>query len=436
MSRISTRLRKTGRNLIMAKTMAVNAGSSSLKFQLLEMPAEQVLAQGLIERIGMDDAIVTIKYDAKAMNQGGRLDDQSVDDSNITISKDGQTRKYETVLPIKDHQQAINFMLQKLTDLGIIVDFNEITGVGHRVVAGGEWFNHSVKVTKEVLEKIDRLADYAPLHNPANAMGIRAFQKLLPDAVSVAVFDTSFYQTMPEENYLYAIPYQYYTRYGARKYGAHGTSHRYVANRAADMLRQPLKDLKVITMHLGAGDSITAVKDGKALDTSMGFTPLAGVAMATRAGDVDTSLIYYIQEREGLTNDQMLNILNKKSGLLGLSTISSDMRDLLAVYDTNDHARLAIKVFVNRIVKYVGQYIAEMGGVDALVFTAGIGENSAPIRQMIADKLAYFGVALDEAANQKRGEEIDVSAKDARVKTLVIPTNEELMIARDVELFK
>ena len=240
MSRISTRLRKTGRNLIMAKTMAVNAGSSSLKFQLLEMPAEQVLAQGLIERIGMDDAIVTIKYDAKAMNQGGRLDDQSVDDSNITISKDGQTRKYETVLPIKDHQQAINFMLQKLTDLGIIVDFNEITGVGHRVVAGGEWFNHSVKVTKAVLEKIDRLADYAPLHNPANAMGIRAFQKLLPDAVSVAVFDTSFYQTMPEENYLYAIPYQYYTRYGARKYGAHGTSHRYVANRAADMLRQPL----------------------------------------------------------------------------------------------------------------------------------------------------------------------------------------------------
>lgn len=436
MSRISTRLRKTGRNLIMAKTMAVNAGSSSLKFQLLEMPAEQVLAQGLIERIGMDDAIVTIKYDAKAMNQGGRLDDQSVDDSNITISKDGQTRKYETVLPIKDHQQAINFMLQKLTDLGIIVDFNEITGVGHRVVAGGEWFNHSVKVTKAVLEKIDRLADYAPLHNPANAMGIRAFQKLLPDAVSVAVFDTSFYQTMPEENYLYAIPYQYYTRYGARKYGAHGTSHRYVANRAADMLRQPLQDLKVITMHLGAGDSITAVKDGKALDTSMGFTPLAGVAMATRSGDVDTSLIYYIQEREGLTYDQMLNILNKKSGLLGLSTISSDMRDLLAVYDTNDHARLAIKVFVNRIVKYVGQYIAEMGGVDALVFTAGIGENSAPIRQMIADKLAYFGVALDEAANQKRGEEIDISAKDARVKTLVIPTNEELMIARDVELFK
>lgn len=436
MSRISTRLRKTGRNLIMAKTMAVNAGSSSLKFQLLEMPAEQVLAQGLIERIGMDDAIVTIKYDAKAMNQGVRLDDQSVDDSNITISKDGQTRKYETVLPIKDHQQAINFMLQKLTDLGIIVDFNEITGVGHRVVAGGEWFNHSVKVTKAVLEKIDRLADYAPLHNPANAMGIRAFQKLLPDAVSVAVFDTSFYQTMPEENYLYAIPYQYYTRYGARKYGAHGTSHRYVANRAADMLRRPLKDLKVITMHLGAGDSITAVKDGKALDTSMGFTPLAGVAMATRSGDVDTSLIYYIQEREGLTNDQMLNILNKKSGLLGLSTISSDMRDLLAVYDTNDHARLAIKVFVNRIVKYVGQYIAEMGGVDALVFTAGIGENSAPIRQMIADKLAYFGVALDEAANQKRGEEIDISAKDARVKTLVIPTNEELMIARDVELFK
>lgn len=416
----------------MAKTMAVNAGSSSLKFQLLEMPAEQVIAQGVIERIGMDDAIVTIKYGSEVE----RLIDDSEDQEHITLSKNGQGKKYENVLAIKDHQQAINFMLQKLTDLGIIEDFNEITGVGHRVVAGGEWFNHSVVVNDSVLEKIDRLADYAPLHNPANAMGIRAFQKLLPDALSVAVFDTSFHQSMPEENYLYSLPYEYYTRYGARKYGAHGTSHRYVAMRAADMLGKDLKSLKLITLHLGAGASITAIKDGKSLDTSMGFSPLAGVTMATRSGDVDPSLVYYIQEREGLSNDEMLNILNKKSGLLGLSTISSDMRDLLDVQDTNDHARLAVKIFINRIIKYIGQYIAEMGGVDAIVFTAGIGENSVPVRQAIIDKLNYFGVALDSEANNVRGKEIEISTKDSRVKALLIPTNEELMIARDVESLK
>ncbi|MGY3743058.1 acetate/propionate family kinase [Leuconostoc inhae] len=416
----------------MAKTMAVNAGSSSLKFQLLEMPAEQVIAQGVIERIGMDDAIVTIKYGSEVE----RLIDDSEDQEHITFSKNGKGKKYENVLAIKDHQQAINFMLQKLTDLGIIEDFNEITGVGHRVVAGGEWFNHSVVVNDSVLEKIDRLADYAPLHNPANAMGIRAFQKLLPDALSVAVFDTSFHQSMPEENYLYSLPYEYYTRYGARKYGAHGTSHRYVAMRAADMLGKDLKSLKLITLHLGAGASITAIKDGKSLDTSMGFSPLAGVTMATRSGDVDPSLVYYIQEREGLSNDEMLNILNKKSGLLGLSTISSDMRDLLDVQDTNDHARLAVKIFINRIIKYIGQYIAEMGGVDAIVFTAGIGENSVPVRQAIIDKLNYFGVALDSEANNVRGKEIEISTKDSRVKALLIPTNEELMIARDVESLK
>ncbi|MBZ6004113.1 acetate kinase [Leuconostoc gelidum subsp. aenigmaticum] len=416
----------------MAKTMAVNAGSSSLKFQLLEMPAEQVIAQGVIERIGMDDAIVTIKYGSEVE----RLIDDSEDEEHITLSKNGKGKKYENVLAIKDHQQAINFMLQKLTDLGIIQDFNEITGVGHRVVAGGEWFNHSVVVNDSVLDKIDRLADYAPLHNPANAMGIRAFQKLLPDALSVAVFDTSFHQSMPEENYLYSLPYEYYTRYGARKYGAHGTSHRYVAMRAAEILGKDLKSLKLITLHLGAGASITAIKDGKSLDTSMGFSPLAGVTMATRSGDVDPSLVYYIQEREGLSNDDMLNILNKKSGLLGLSTISSDMRDLLDVQDTNDHARLAVNIFINRIIKYIGQYIAEMGGVDAIVFTAGIGENSIPVRQAIIDKLEYFDVSLDVEANKIRGKEVEISTKSSRVKALLIPTNEELMIARDVESLK
>lgn len=419
----------------MAKTMAVNAGSSSLKFQLLEMPAEQVIAQGVIERIGMDDAIVTIKYGAEIVAERlvGHSDD---DEDHITITKDGKGKKYENVVPIKDHQQAINFMLQKLTDLDIIEDFQEITGVGHRVVAGGEWFNHSVVVTDEVLAKIDRLADYAPLHNPANAMGIRAFQKLLPDALSVAVFDTSFHQTMPDVNYLYSLPYEYYTRYGARKYGAHGTSHRYVSARAAAMLGKDLKDLKLITLHLGAGASITAIKDGKSFDTSMGFSPLAGVTMATRAGDVDPSLVYYIQEREGLTNDEMLNVLNKKSGLLGISTISSDMRDLLDVQDTNEHAKLAINIFINRVIKYVGQYVAEMNGVDAIVFTAGIGENSVPVRKMIVDKLSYFGVKLDDEKNNVRGEEVEISTSDSKVKALLIPTNEELMIARDVESLK
>ncbi|MGX7051741.1 acetate/propionate family kinase [Leuconostoc palmae] len=418
----------------MAKTMAVNAGSSSLKFQLLEMPQEQVIAQGVIERIGMNDAIVTIKYNAKS----GIVSEleQGDDKEHTSLSKNGSELKYENVLPIGDHEQAINYMLQKLTDLNIISEFKEITGVGHRVVAGGEWFNHSVVVTDSVLEKIDRLADYAPLHNPANAMGIRAFQRLLPNALSVAVFDTSFHQTMPKSNYLYPLPYQYYTRYGARKYGAHGTSHRYVSLRASELLGKPLASLKLITLHLGAGASITAVQNGKSLDTSMGFSPLAGVAMATRTGDVDPSLVYYIQERENLSNEEMLNILNKKSGLLGVSTISSDMRDLLEVEETNDHAKLAIDIFINRIVKYVGQYVAEMNGVDALVFTAGIGENSAPIRQRIIDKLSYFGVKLDPVANNKRGDEIEISTKDSNVKALLIPTNEELMIARDVEELK
>lgn len=411
--------------------MAVNAGSSSLKFQLLEMPEETVLMQGIIERIGQDNAEITIKY-GKDIEPKRLI---GAEEGHISLTKNGG-QKFEHEMAIKNHDQAIDVLLQKLTDLGIVKDFSEITGVGHRVVAGGEWFNHSVVVTDEVLAKIDRLADYAPLHNPANAMGIRAFQKLLPDALSVAVFDTSFHQTMPDVNYLYSLPYEYYTRYGARKYGAHGTSHRYVSARAAAMLGKDLKDLKLITLHLGAGASITAIKDGKSFDTSMGFSPLAGVTMATRAGDVDPSLVYYIQEREGLTNDEMLNVLNKKSGLLGISTISSDMRDLLDVQDTNEHAKLAINIFINRVIKYVGQYVAEMNGVDAIVFTAGIGENSVPVRKMIVDKLSYFGVKLDDEKNNVRGEEVEISTSDSKVKALLIPTNEELMIARDVESLK
>jgi len=410
----------------MSKVMAVNAGSSSLKFQLLEMPEETVLMQGIIERIGQDNAEITIKY-GKDIEPKRLI---GAEEGHISLTKNGG-QKFEHEMAIKNHDQAIDVLLQKLTDLGI-----EITGVGHRVVAGGEWFNHSVVVTEEVLAKIDRLADYAPLHNPANAMGIRAFQKLLPDALSVAVFDTSFHQTMPEKNYLYSIPYEYYARYGARKYGAHGTSHRYVTERAAEMLNIPLEQFNAISFHLGAGASITAIKNGKSYDTSMGFTPLAGVTMATRSGDVDPSLVYYIQEREGLSNEEMLSVLNKKSGLLGISTISSDMRDLEDVQDTNTHAKLALDMFYDRVIRYAGQYFAELGRVDAVIFTAGIGENDAVTRAKVLESLAFAGVKLDAQANNVRGKETILTTQDSSVAGLLIPTNEELMIARDVEALR
>jgi len=392
----------------MAKTLAINAGSSSLKFQLLEMPAETVIAKGQIERIGLPESVFTMKFNGE---------------------------KTEIVRDIADHKEAIEEMLEQFRAQNV-ADKSEITGVGHRVVAGGEWFNKSVIVDEEVLHKIHRLADYAPLHNPANATGIEVFQELLPDAISVAVFDTAFHQTLPRENYLYPLPYEYYTKYGARKYGAHGTSHRYVAERTADILGKPLEELKIITLHLGAGASITAIKDGKSFDTSMGFTPLAGLMMATRAGDVDPSLIYYIQEREGLSNGEMLNILNNKSGLLGVSTLSSDMRDLEEVADTNEHAKLALDMFLNRVIRYLGQYTFEMGGVDAIVFTAGIGENAANVREDIIDRLDFLGIKLDKEANNVRGVERVISTDDSTAKVLLVPTNEELEIARDVERLK
>ncbi|QYU58738.1 acetate kinase [Weissella confusa] len=392
----------------MAKTLAINAGSSSLKFQLLEMPAETVIAKGQIERIGLPESVFTMKFNGE---------------------------KTEIVRDIADHKEAIEEMLEQFRAQNV-ADKSEITGVGHRVVAGGEWFNKSVIVDEEVLHKIHRLADYAPLHNPANATGIEVFQELLPDAISVAVFDTAFHQTLPRENYLYPLPYEYYTKYGARKYGAHGTSHRYVAERTADILGKPLEELKIITLHLGAGASITAIKDGKSFDTSMGFTPLAGLMMATRAGDVDPSLIYYIQEREGLSNGEMLKILNNKSGLLGVSTLSSDMRDLEEVADTNEHAKLALDMFLNRVIRYLGQYTFEMGGVDAIVFTAGIGENAANVREDIIDRLDFLGIKLDKEANNVRGVERVISTDDSTAKVLLVSTNEELEIARDVERLK
>ena len=392
----------------MPKTIAVNAGSSTLKFKLFDMPSENVVAEGIVDRVGFDMGSFTLKY--------------------------GNGQKYSVEQKFATHQEGIDLLLQKLTELKIINDFSEITGVGHRIVAGGEYFTDSVLIDDDVLDKIESLIEYAPLHQPAHIMGIKAFKKALPNATAVAVFDTSFHAGMPEENYLYSIPYEYYEKYGARRYGAHGTSHRYVAQRAADLLGKPLEKLKLITLHLGAGASITAVDHGKSIDTSMGFTPLAGITMATRSGDIDPSLVDFLREKLNVSSADMIDILNKKSGLLGISGISADMRELES---SNDHrAELAINIFNNRVIKYVGSYIAEMGGVDGLVFTAGIGENSAETRATVSNAFNYMGIKIDDNKNNVRGKETIVSTDDSSAAVMLIPTNEELMIARDVERFK
>ncbi|HLQ75288.1 MAG TPA: acetate kinase [Alloiococcus sp.] len=396
----------------MSKTISINAGSSSLKWKLFQMPEEAVVASGIVERIGLNDSIFTIKY--------------------------GDDQKYETVVDIDDHKVAVEMLLEQLTELSIIESFDEITGVGHRVVAGGELFQESTLIDDKVIEQIESLSEFAPLHNPANATGIKAFRAILPNITSVAVFDTSFHTTMPKENYLYSIPMKYYTEYNARRYGAHGTSHRYVANRAAEMLDKPLEDLKLITAHLGNGASITAVEGGKSIDTSMGFTPLAGVTMGTRSGDIDASLLPFIMEKEGISDiNEMIRILNNESGLKGISGVSSDMRDIEeAAAEGNEDAEVALKIFNDRVRKYIGQYAATMNGVDALVFTAGIGENAINVREDVAAGLTFLGLEIDKEANNVRGEERIISTEDSKVKVLLIPTDEELMIARDVEALK
>lgn len=396
----------------MAKTIAINAGSSSLKWKLYEMPAEETIASGIVERIGLNDSIFTIKY--------------------------GEGEKYEDVLDIDNHNVAVELLLEKLDELGILESINDIEGVGHRVVAGGEIFNKSALITDEVIEQIESLNELAPLHNPANVTGIRAFKKVLPEITSVAVFDTSFHQTMPEVNYLYSLPYEYYEDFDARKYGAHGTSHQYVAERAAEMVGRPLEDLKIITLHLGNGASITAVENGKSIDTSMGFTPLAGVTMGTRSGDIDASLIPYLMNKLELTDVQdMIDILNNESGLKGISGISSDMRDLeSAEEEGNERAEIALRIFEDRVRNYIGQYMVKMEGVDVLVFTAGIGENAPATRANIIKNLEFMGIKLDEELNNVRGEERVISTEDSTAKVLLIPTDEELVIARDVEYFK
>ena len=395
----------------MSKTIAINAGSSSLKWQLYLMPEEKVLAKGLIERIGLKDSISTVKFD-------------------------GRTEKQ--VLDITDHTQAVKILLDDLMRFNIIASFDEITGVGHRVVAGGEYFKDSALVDEEVIQKVEELSLLAPLHNPANAAGIRAFKELLPDITSVVVFDTSFHTTMPEKAYRYPLPTKYYTENKVRKYGAHGTSHEYVAHEAAKLLGKPIEELKLITCHIGNGASITAVDKGLSVDTSMGFTPLGGVMMGTRTGDIDPAIIPYLMQYtdDFKTPEDISRILNRESGLLGVSEKSSDMRDIHAAMRAGDaKAQLANDIFVDRIQKYIGQYLAVLNGADAIIFTAGIGENSVTIRKLVIEGISWFGCNIDPEKNV-RGAEGEISSSAAKVKVLVIPTDEELVIARDVERFK
>ena len=395
----------------MSKTIAINAGSSSLKWQLYQMPEEIVLAAGIIERIGLNDAISTVKYDGK---------------------------KETETLDIPDHTVAVKILLEDLLKHGIIKEYTEITGVGHRVVAGGEIFKESTVIGEKEIQQIEELSALAPLHNPAHVAAIRAFEEVLPDVLNVAVFDTAFHTTMPEYAYLYPIPRKYYKENKVRKYGAHGTSHYYVAHEAAKVLGRPLEELKIITAHIGNGVSITANYHGESMDTSMGFTPLAGPMMGTRSGDIDPAIIPYLVANVPELKDaaDVVTMLNKQSGLLGVSEISSDMRDIEAgLQAKNPDAVLAYNIFIDRIKKFIGQYFAVLNGADAIVFTAGMGENAPLMRNDVIAGLSWFGIELDPEKNVF-GSFGDISTPESKVRVLVIPTNEELVIARDVERLK
>lgn len=389
------------------KVLVINCGSSSLKYQLFDMENEYVMAKGLVERIGLSGAVLTHRPGEKK-------------------------QVIETAIP--DHEKAIALVLEAIIhpEYGVLKSMQEISAVGHRVVHAGEDFASSVLLTDEVMKAIRKNIELAPLHNPPNIMGIEACQRLMPKVPQVAVFDTAFHQTMPAKAYLYGIPYEYYEKYKIRKYGFHGTSHKYVAQRAAALLGKSLEEAKVITCHLGNGSSIAAVAGGKCVDTTMGFTPLEGLMMGTRSGDIDPTVITFLMEKENWTTEQINNFLNKKSGVLGLSGVSSDFRDLeTAAGEGNKRAQLALDRFAYGVKKFIGAYAAVLDGVDALVFTAGLGENSASMRESICEGLGYLGVKIDAVKNKVRGEEVDVSSADAKTRVLVIPTNEELMIARD-----
>ena len=388
--------------------LVINAGSSSLKYQLLNPDTQEVLAKGLCERIGLDG-----KFTYKPAGK------EAVKDADVSMPT---------------HSEAIQTVLNALVDPknGVIGSMKEIDAVGHRVVHGGEKFAQSVLITDEVMAAIEECNPLAPLHNPANIIGIRACQALMPGTPMVAVFDTAFHQTMPPVAYTYALPYEFYEQDKVRRYGFHGTSHKYVSQRAAAMLGKPIEELKLISCHLGNGSSITAIDGGKSVDTSMGFTPLAGLPMGTRAGDLDAGILQYLMNKHGMNIDEMLNVLNKKSGVEGISAISSDFRDLEnAEAQGNQRAELALRVFDYSVKKYIGAYAAAMGGVDAVIFTAGVGENGPETRESVCAGLEFLGIKIDPEKDKVRGKEMDVSADDAKVRVLVIPTNEELMIAMD-----
>lgn len=390
--------------------LVINCGSSSLKYQLINMVNEEVLAIGLAERVGMEGSVLTHKPKGK---------------DKVEIKK-----------PMEDHKVALKILLEILVDPihGVIESMDEISAIGHRVVHAGEKFASSVMITEEVIKALTECIELAPLHNPPNIMGIEACQEILPNVPMVGVFDTAFHQTMPKEAYIYPLPYEYYEKYKIRKYGFHGTSHKYVSQRAADILNKPIEDLKIITCHLGNGASVSAVKIGKSVETSMGFTPLEGLAMGTRAGDIDPAIVTYLMDKENLSIQEVNNVLNKKSGVLGISGVSSDFRDIeQAAKDGNDRAQLALDIFNYRVKTTIGAYVAAMDGVDVIVFTAGLGENSASNREEICSGLTYLGITIDEKQNNVRGKETIISSEDSGVKVMVIPTNEELMIARDTK---
>jgi len=387
------------------KIMAINAGSSTLKWKLFEMPDKTTIASGMIDRLGTPKAVFKLKYNGK---------------------------KIEREQAIKSNDVAVLSILDALKDMKIIEKFEDIVAFGHRVVAGGEAFKKSEIVTSANLKKIEELAEYAPLHNKIEAYYISVFRKLVPKAIQVAVFDSSFFVDIPEVNYLYSLDLEDYKKYHVRRYGAHGTSHRYIAQRLDKIVDGGIQDKNVIVLHLGSGASISAIKNGKAFDISMGFTPLAGIMMSSRSGDIDFSIIPYLMKKLGLTDiSDMIDILNNKSGLLGISGVSADMRDIEANEDTNERAKLALEMYRNRIIKFVGSYIAEMGGIDVIAFTAGVGENSAEVREDIMSGFEYMGLKIDQENNKVRGKEIKITTDDSTVAAYTIPTNEELMIAQD-----
>ena len=389
------------------KILVVKCGSSSIKYQLINMENEEVMAKGYLEKIGLPDSFLTHRVNGE---------------------------KYKIEKEIKNHEEGIKLVLDQLLDenYGVIKDLSEIDAVGHRVVHGGEKFSDSVLITDEVIDTIKECIPLAPLHNPAGITGIEACKKVLPNVPMVGVFDTAFHQTIPEEAYIYSIPYEYYEKYRIRKYGFHGTSHKFVSRRVAELIGKPIEDLKMVTCHLGQGGSLCAVKGGKSVDTSMGLTPLAGIPMGTRSGDIDPSIVTFLMKQEGLTPDEMDNILNKKSGKLGVSGVSFDDRDIeAAMKEGNKRAKLAIDTFVYQVIGYIGRYAAQMNGIDVITFAGGVGENGPEVRRDICKSLEFLGVKIDEEKNNVRGKECEISTPDSKVKVYIIPTNEELMIARD-----